>query len=71
MRYPYEVRMPLMDGPERWQVAYTISQHRTISGAMRSLKKRERGAASQGGFSQDSICQYINSEWVPINTGEE
>lgn len=33
-----------------------VSQHRTESGAQRSLARQERGAASQGGYSQDYLA---------------
>ena len=34
-----------------------VSQHRTLSGAQRSLARQQRGARAQGGYSQDYIEQ--------------
>lgn len=34
-----------------------VSQHRTLSGAERSLQRQRRGARAQGGYSQDYIEQ--------------
>lgn len=53
----YEVRRPFLSpaDPTRWQEANTVSSHRTLSGARRSLARQERGAVLQGGYSQDAI----------------
>ena len=34
-----------------------VSQHRTESGAQRSLARQRAGAAKQGGYSQDYLCE--------------
>lgn len=51
----YEVRQPIANDYNLDREAYTISKHRTIEGAQRSLERRWKHAIRQGGFSQDFI----------------
>jgi hypothetical protein len=55
MRYEYEVRRPISTGPDRWRAAAVVSRHRTLAGALRSLRRQREGARGQGGYSQDCI----------------
>jgi hypothetical protein len=51
----YEVRRPITTGPDRWRSAAVVSRHRTLDGALRSLRRQQEGARMQGGYSQDGI----------------
>jgi hypothetical protein len=54
----YEVRRPTTDGPDRWGGAAVVSRHRTIEGALRSLRRQQEGARRQGGYCRDAITVY-------------
>ena len=54
----YFVKRPM--GGDVWAV---VTQHRTLKGAMRSLRRQQAGSEEQGGYSQDQVfCgeQYVS-----------
>jgi hypothetical protein len=51
----YEVRRPISSDRSLDRQAMTVSRHRTIEGACRSLERSRKAAADLGGYSQDFI----------------
>lgn len=55
----YSVKRPM--GGDVW---ITVTQHRTLIGAIRSLRRQQSGSAAQGGYCQDQI--FIGGQYVRL-----
>ena len=63
MNYRYTVRRPISDPNDYFLSLWDIvSNHRTLAGALRSLRRQRAGAKAQGGYSQDRL--FIGTEKI-------
>lgn len=51
----YTVRRPISSDRTLRREGMIVSRHRTLEAAQRALARQQRGAAKQGGYSQDYI----------------
>lgn len=51
----YTVRRPISADRSLRREGLIVSRHRTLDGARKALERQRRGAADQGGYSQDYI----------------
>lgn len=58
--FKYTVRRPLSGEIYLRGEGAIVSRHVTLDGARRSLERQRRGAARQGGYSQDYIWDQDN-----------
>ena len=58
-RMKYSVKRPM--GGNVW---VTVTQHRTLVGAMRSLRRQQSGSAAQNGYCQDQV--FIGEQYVRL-----
>ena len=63
----YTVRRPIGSDSSLDGEGMVVSRHRTLSGARKALKAQQRGAESQGGYSQDYIwCEILNAKVLEV-----
>ena len=48
-------------GSDVWVV---VTQHRTLIGAIRSLRRQQAGSVAQGGYCQDQV--FVGPEYVRL-----
>lgn len=60
----FTVRRPISSDQLLRREGAVVTRHRTLDGARKSLLRQQRGAAKQGGYSQDYLWDDANDTEV-------
>ena len=61
----HTVRRPISSDPSLRREGAVVSRHKTLDAAERNLRRQQRGARRQGGYSQDYIWDERTDSEVP------